>query len=55
MTKENIRKRLRNWKTWVALASLWDLFVRRLGYWNKVLSMKCYRTFHTRCRLRNLE
>ncbi|ANS50153.1 hypothetical protein BT246_48170 [Bacillus thuringiensis] len=22
MTKENIQKRLRNWKTWVALASL---------------------------------
>ena len=56
MTKENIRKRLRNWKTWVALASLLGFICAKTGLLEtKVLSMKCYRIFYTRCRFRNLE
>ncbi|MHB0803823.1 hypothetical protein PVK73_32315 [Bacillus thuringiensis] len=31
MTKENIQKRLRNWKTWVALASLLGFICAKAG------------------------
>lgn len=31
MTKENIRKRLRNWKTWLALASLLGFICAKAG------------------------
>lgn len=32
LTKENIFKRLRNWKTWVALFALAGMIVKALGY-----------------------
>ncbi|MGE6961292.1 hypothetical protein ACQKIW_15075 [Bacillus thuringiensis] len=31
MTKENMQKRLRNWKTWVALASLLGFICAKTG------------------------
>lgn len=32
LTKENIFKRLRNWKTWVALFALIGMIAKSLGY-----------------------
>jgi uncharacterized membrane protein len=32
LTKENIFKRLRNWKTWVALFALIGMIAQSLGY-----------------------
>lgn len=32
LTKENIVKRLRNWKTWVALFALVGLVLKSFGY-----------------------
>ncbi|UOY92559.1 hypothetical protein MUG87_19460 [Ectobacillus sp. JY-23] len=34
LTKENLLKRLRNWKTWVALFALIGMILESLGYTN---------------------